>query len=262
MIRACSAASRRAGVAVLATALLLGASAAVQAQDEIVARGNAAYQEGDFAAAVEAYQAVLESGYRSAGLEYNLANAYFKTGELGRALLHWERAQELAPGDQDIQANLDLARSLTVDAVEPLPRFWLLSVVDWWIGLLPAGWLRGIVAFGWLAVSGGIVLRILSRAMWAPTIGTSLVAVGGLLLLLFAPVMLIRETGVGLPEEAIILADAVRVQSAPSAEDNLTLFEIHEGTKVRVDQRTAEWLEVVLEDGKVGWVPAGVLEVI
>lgn len=255
-------AGRYAAVAAFAVAVLLVSAMAVQAQDEIVAGGNAAYQEGDFGAAVEAYEAVLVSGYRSAGLEYNLANAYFKTGELGRAILHWERAKELAPGDEDVQANLDLARSLTVDAVEPLPRFWLFSVVDWWIGLLPAGWLRGVVALGWLAVSGGVVLRILSRAMWAPTAGRSLVAVGSLILLLFAPVMLVRETGAGLPEEAIILADAVQVRSAPSAEDDLTLFEIHEGTKVRVDQRTAGWLEVVLEDGKVGWVSAGVLEVI
>lgn len=232
------------------------------AQDEIVVRGNAAYQDGDFIAAAEAYEAVLEAGYRSAGLEYNLANAYFKTGDLGRAILHWERASELAPGDEDIQANLGLARSLTVDAVEPLPRFWLFSAVTWWIDLLPVGWLRGLVAVGWLATGGGIVLRILSRAPWAPTVGRALVFAGSLVLLLFAPVMLVRETGVGRAEEGIILADAVQVRSAPSASDDLTLFEIHEGTKVRIDQRTAEWLEVVLEDGKVGWVPAGVLEVI
>lgn len=249
------------GLALVLAVLGVMAGPAV-AQDEIVARGNAAYQEGDFAAAVEAYEAVLESGYRSAGLEYNLANAYFKSGELGRAILHWERAARLAPGDQDIQANLDLARSLTVDAVEPLPRFWLSSVVDWWIGLLPAGWLRAIVALGWIALSSGVVLRILARSAWAPSVGRGLVVTGTLLVLLFAPAMLMRETGVGMPDEGIILADAVQVRSAPSADDDLTLFEIHEGTKVRIDQRTGEWLEVVLEDGKVGWVPAAVLEVI
>ncbi len=251
---------RAVAFAVLAALAVMAVPA--RAQDEIVARGNAAYQDGDFVAAVEAYEAVLESGYRSAGLEYNLANAYFKTGDLGRAILHWERAQELAPGDEDIQANLDLARSLTVDAVEPLPRFWLFSMVSWWIGLLPAGWLRASVAFGWLSVSGGVILRILSRAHWAPAVGRAFVVAGSLLLLLFAPVMLVRETGAGLSDEAIVLADAVQVRSAPSADDDLTLFEIHEGTKVRIDQRTGEWLEVVLEDGKVGWVPAGVLEVI
>lgn len=253
---------RFAALGFFALFVLVVTAGTVAGQDEIVARGNAAYQEGDFAAAVEAYEAVLESGYRSAGLEYNLANAYFKDGSLGRAILHWERALELAPGDEDIQANLDLARSLTVDAVEPLQRFWLFSVVSWWIGLLPAGWLRGLVSIGWISVSAGVVLRILSRAVWAPTAGRSLIVVGSLLLLLFAPAMLVRETGIGLPEEAVVLADAVQVRSAPSAEDDLTLFEIHEGTKVRIDQRTGEWLEVVLEDGKVGWVPVGVVEVI
>lgn len=242
--------------------LFAGLVSPAVAQDEIVARGNAAYQEGDFVGAVEAYEAVLESGYRSGGLEYNLANAYFKTGELGRAILHWERAQDLAPGDEDIQANLELARSMTVDAVEPLPRFWLSSVVGWWIGLLPAGWLRVFVALGWLSLTGGVVLRILGRATWVPTVGKSLVTSGTVVLLLLGPVMVVRETGIGMAEEGVVLADAVQVRSAPSAEDDLTLFEIHEGTKVRIDQRAGEWVEVVLEDGKVGWVPTEVLEVI
>jgi hypothetical protein len=60
----------------------------------------------------------------------------------------------------------------------------------------------------------------------------------------------------------VILADAVPVRSAPADQDELTLFEIHEGTRVRIDERAGEWAEVVLDDGKVGWVPADVLEAI
>ena len=60
----------------------------------------------------------------------------------------------------------------------------------------------------------------------------------------------------------MILADAVPVRSAPADQDELTLFEIHEGTRVRIDQRAGEWAEIVLEDGKVGWVPADVMGVI
>ncbi len=65
-----------------------------------------------------------------------------------------------------------------------------------------------------------------------------------------------------MPEGAVILADAVPVRSAPAAEDDVILFEIHEGTRVRIDRRTGEWVEVVLDDGKVGWVREEVLEVI
>ncbi|MDH3423313.1 MAG: tetratricopeptide repeat protein, partial [Gemmatimonadota bacterium] len=105
-------------VRAILTLVVVGVFAApVAAQDEIVVRGNEAYQDEDYAGAIEAYQAVLDAGFRSAGLEYNLGNAYFKSGRLGRAILHWERALEASPGDPDIQANLELARSLTVDAV-------------------------------------------------------------------------------------------------------------------------------------------------
>ena len=58
------------------------------------------------------------------------------------------------------------------------------------------------------------------------------------------------------------MAEAVAVRSAPAQDDDLTLFEIHEGTRVRLDQRTGEWAEVVLDDGKVGWVPLDVMEII
>lgn len=242
-------------------ALALGAGSA-EGQEEIVARGNQAYQDGDYRAAIESYEAVLEAGFRSAGLEYNLGNAYFKAGELGRAILHWERGLELSPSDPDIRANLELARSLTVDAVEPLPRFWLTALVSWWTRLLPRAWLLGLVAVGWIALTGGIVLRILGRASWMHGVAwwTSVGAV--LVLVLLGPPLVVRETGVGIPERAVVLTDAVPVRSAPSADDDLTLFEIHEGTRVRVDQRAGDWIEVVLDDGKVGWVPGDVMETI
>jgi len=76
----------------------------------------------------------------------------------------------------------------------------------------------------------------------------------------FGTNLLVRELGIGQPERAVVLAAAVQVRAAPAEDDDLTLFEIHEGTRVRVEQRTGTWAEVVLDDGKVGWVPAEVME--
>lgn len=234
----------------------------VRAQDELVLQGNQRYQDGDYAAAVQAYQAVLTAGFESSDLHYNLGNAHFKSGELGRAILEWERALALRPGDPDATANLELARSLTTDDVEPLPRFWLLSLVAWWVDLLPRGPLIGAVAAAWLALAAGLAVRILGAA---PAIrrGGSWLAIGGAAVsLVLGTNLVIRELGIGRPERAVILAEAVPVRSAPTDDDNVTLFEIHEGTRVRVDRRTDSWVEVVLDDGKVGWVPAEAMEVI
>ena len=76
----------------------------------LIATGNARYQETDFSGALDAYETVLQAGFESADLHYNLGNAYFKTGSLGFSILSYERALKLDPGDPDIRANLDLAR--------------------------------------------------------------------------------------------------------------------------------------------------------
>jgi tetratricopeptide (TPR) repeat protein len=232
------------------------------AQDEIATRGNQYYQEGDYLAAIEAYEAVLQAGFESGDLYYDLGNAYFKSGDLGRSILSWERALERSPGDPDIVANLDLARALTVDAVEPLPRFWLLSAVSWWVDLLPRGVLVIVVASSWLALTGGGITRILARGEWARRLGRWLTVGGGVAVLALGTNLLVRELGVGQRERAVILVEAVAVRSAPAEDDDLTLFELHEGTRVRIDQLTGGWAEIVLDDGKVGWVPLDVMGVI
>lgn len=245
-----------------AMACLLSLPGPLRAQDEIVARANQAYQEGDYAGAIEAYEAVQSAGFSSAGLEYNLGNAYFKLGDLGRSILHWERALALAPGDADTEANLELARSLTTDAIEPLPTFWLFSVVSWWVDLVPRGLLIILVAIGWIALIGGLALRVLTRSdtlagagRWSAIGGAGLVVVLGVNLV-------VRELGIGRAERGVILVESVPVRSAPAEDDDLTLFQVHEGTRVRVDQTTGEWVEVVLDDGKVGWIPVSTMEII
>jgi len=242
--------------------LLTAFTIPLNAQDELVVRGNVAYQEGDFASAIEAYESVLAGGFSSAGLEYNLGNAYFKAGDLARSILHWERARLLAPSDDDVIANLELARSLTVDAIEPLSMFWLVSAVAWWVDLLPRGILIAVVAAGWLCLGGGAMMRILARTDSIAAVGRWTAIGGAVVVVLLGSNLLVRELGIGRPERAVIMVEAVSVRSAPAMDDDLVLFEIHEGTRVRIDERTPEWAEVVLDDGKVGWIPLGVMEAI
>lgn len=246
----------------LCLALLVAIPAALSAQDEIIARGNQAYQDGDYTAAIEAYTAVQQGGFSSAGLEYNLGNSWFKAGELGRAILHWERARRLAPGDDDVLANLELARSLTVDEVEPLPTFWLVSLGQRWLDALPRTLLLLVVGTGWLALCGGGVSTLLAPSDFIADVGRWGIRVGVVVVVLFGSTLLLRESEVLEPERAIVMTEVVPVRSAPADEDDLTLFEVHEGTRVRIDERTGSWAEVVLDDGKVGWIPISAVEVI
>jgi hypothetical protein len=231
-------------------------------QEELVQEGNQRYMDGDFQGALEIYETILQAGFESADLYYNLGNAYFKTGNLGRSILTYERALRLRPRDADTRANLALARSLTVDEVEPIPRFWVLSVLSWWVELIPGGALLFVVSLAYLSGAVGLTLRVLSRRQRTARLGAWILAGGCLGLLLFGSTLLVQEGFWGRADWGIIMVEEVAVQSAPSEEDDLTLFHVHEGTKVRLDQQTELWSEIVLEDGKVGWVPSNVLETI
>lgn len=180
--------------------LALSWAQGLHAQDEIFQRGNQLYQEGDFVGAIDAYEAVLAAGFESAALHYNLGNAYFKAGDLGRSILEWERALVRAPGDPDATANLELARSLTADAVEPLPRFWLLSALSWWVGWLPRSVLIGLVGGAWLLTCSSVVLRIWSGSSDVRSLARWTALAAAAVVVVLGTNLVVRELGIGRPE--------------------------------------------------------------
>ena len=232
------------------------------AQVEFYQEGNRLYQEGDFEEALASYLRLVEAGFESGEVYYNIGNTYFKLSDVAQSILHYERARRLLPGDEDVQANLDLARSLTVDEIAPLPRFWLFSAVDWWVGLLPRTLLIAVVVASYLVGTGVVLLLILKRGAPAAVWGRRIASASAVVFLLFGLNLAVREFEVGQAQEAVVLQPQVDVLSAPLDDETLTIFTVHEGTKVRIDRLSEEWAEVALEDGRVGWVPVGVLETI
>lgn len=239
---------------------LLLAAAPADAQNAFFDEGNRLYQAGDFDGALDRYRRILDAGLESGDLHYNIGNTYFRLGELGPAILHYERARRLMPGDDDLLANLALARSLTADEIVPRPRFWLFRLVDWWVGLLPRAGLLWLVALAWVtAVAGAalVVLRPMARAgAWARRTALAAAAVT----VVFGVNLVVREMDLGAAAEAIVMADEAQVQSAPSDDPALRIFAVHEGAKVRMDRRSGDWVEIVLEDGSVGWMRTRHLE--
>ena len=253
---------RGGALAWLGLAAFVAAPSTLAAQQPLFDEGNRLYQEGDFAGAADSYNAVLEGGFESAAVYYNLANAHVRLGGLGEAVLNYERAARLDPGNDDIRANLALVNQRLLDRIEPMPRFWLLSVFDWWMGLIPRGVLTGLAVACYLLLGAALVMIVLRRpGGWRRGLKRTAYAAGVVTAVLGATLM-VRETGLAEPEEAVVMAAEARVLSAPSEEGGLTVFTLHEGTKVRIDRRAGEWVEIVLADGKVGWLPAQVLEVV
>ncbi len=242
--------------------VMLAAVEPLTAQQSLFEEGNRQYQAADYEGALNNYLQVVEAGFESGALYYNIGNSYFKLGDLGRSILFYERALAQNPRDDDARANLVLAASLTADEIEPLPGFWVLRVADWWVHALPGSWLIAIVGLAYLVGMTALVAVLLGRNRTLDIWGRRVVVVSGVLVLVFGVNMLAQELGFGAPVEAIVLADEVSVQSAPSDDQALQVFTIHEGTKTRIDQQSDEWAEIVLADGKVGWVKLEVLEII
>ncbi|MFQ5551189.1 MAG: tetratricopeptide repeat protein, partial [Gemmatimonadales bacterium] len=199
-------------------------------------------------------------GWASPELYYNIGNSYFKTGEIGKSILYYERALRLGGNDNDVLANLALVRSLTLDEISPLPEFWLFRAIRWWVGLIPQRPLRRLMAFTYVLLIGLIAARVLTTDRSVKLRLERMAYVNGIIAIALGLNLLATEGELLQSEEAIVMLPEVDVNSAPLADPTLKIFEIHEGTKVRIDQRAENWTEIVLLDGNVGWVPSAALE--
>lgn len=236
-------------------------SAAKQMHNATKAEGDSAYIRNDFAAAIQIYESLLQQG-ESAEIYYNLGNSYYKADDMARAILNYERALLLSPGNADIRANLEIARSKTIDKVEPIPEIffvtWIKSLIN---SQSSDAWAHtAIVAF--LLLLASLALFFFTQQLkWKKT-GFA----GAILFLVITVVANVfaaqQKRYLTERKDAIILSPSVTVRSTPS-ESGTSLFILHEGHKVEIkDGSMREWKEIRLEDGKVGWVPASTVEVI
>jgi len=222
---------------------------------EAFLEGNRLYGDGHFAGAAEAYGKVLALGISAPEVEYNLANAHLKAGDLGPAVLHYRRALKQDPLYESALENLNYARSLTQD-VKPEERHQRTWSWVGWLRLGPAA-AAGLLFF---ALAGFFVLAAF-RLRWGRNRLATLVlqgVLGGLVLLLAAALIFEWSQAVG-GDEAVILAEEVEVRAGPG--DRYTVsFRLHEGTEVEVLRETAGWREVKVSDRLQGWAPDTALE--
>lgn len=231
-------------------------------KEQLFLTANSAYQEGRYGDALASYEKILELGYESGSLYYNMGNCYYKIREIGRAVLFYERAKKLIPKDENLKFNLSLTNLAVVDKIEPRKPFLLIRITRGFTHLLPQPVLVWVVIGSYLTFMSSVIVWIVSRRSVIRILGFRLGILFGILFLVsgLSFVGRIRESKNSV--EGVILADRVDVMSAPSEGEGVEVFSLHEGTKVRLDQRSGEWVEIILADGKVGWVKREVLEII
>ena len=219
----------------------------------IMRTANEYYKNNRYQLAIDEYNKLVLDGISGVSLFYNLGNAHYRLGEIGYAILYYEKTLKISPSDEDVQHNLELAKLNLKDKVDTLPPFFLFNI---WEGLLASfsvsGW-TVIVYILFLLLLAAIVLYFFSRTVSQQRAAffSGIGIFAGLILVVFLlAVKMNKEFNI---KYAIVTKSEVIVKSAPdqSSKDE---FQIHEGLKVKVEDNVDNWIKIRLEDGKIGWV--------
>jgi len=239
----------------------VGARGATATPDTLFNKGNEFFQAGNYEKAIAEYQKILSAGFESWQVYYNIGNAYFKQGDIAHAILNFERAKKLEPENEDVNYNLEFATLKTVDRIQELPRFFGAALFD---RLSHAISMR---VFGILALSiyatlfALLILRILAKSVFGGKGMKAAIVISGICLFLFGSLFVARVYEAETTIAAIVLVDKVDIKSAPDAAGT-DVFTLHSGVKVRIEDKSLDWVKIRLADGKVGWMHGTGLAVI
>jgi len=206
---------------------------------------NKLYYGGKFAEAVAAYENILYSGQKSVALYYNLGNAYFKSGQIGKAIAVYREAEKMTPRDPDIRANLQFARNQiqgpTLASSRGQRVLGKLTLNEWTLLAALALW---------------VCFLILAIREWRPNLKRSLrfylfaAAIATVLLFACVSISWIENRST---RTAIVISRDVPVRRGP-LEDASSSFTVHDGAELRVIDQNNEWLQVTTDPSRIGWL--------
>jgi tetratricopeptide (TPR) repeat protein len=219
------------------------------------------YTAGNFKEALKEWLDIYNTGYRSSSLDYNIGNAYFKSSDIPHAILFYERAYLLDPSDENINYNLEIARTLTTDRFQEIPELFFIRWFNFVSLLLPVN------TWGYISLISFILcLVFISLYIYSSRYGFKVTGFWLALLLFvvsFASISFSWQNRslVYDSHKAIITTPAISGKSSPDT-SGTDLFVIHEGTKVTIGEEVGDWYEIRLSDGNKGWVPANAMNII
>lgn len=205
------------------------------------------------------YQKVESSGLESSALYYNLGNAYFKSGDLGRAILYYHRAKRLNPSDPDILSNLEFAgkfSTMRMEGVElnPINAFFRTLVGSYRLKTL--GWISSlffVIFIGLLILKYGIQFQFIGL--------NSLITVLLLIVITTAGLTSFKYRDEFLTKRAVVIANDSTVYSGPSTNSDLE-FEGSSGLVVEIEAESGDFYNVLFENKRRGWIKKDQLAVI
>ncbi|MFV0505831.1 MAG: tetratricopeptide repeat protein [Bacteroidales bacterium] len=227
--------------------------------DSLFEQGNAMFNASNYAEAIDKYETLIDSGYKSDELYYNLGNSYYRMGEIASAILNYERALVLKPSNENAQYNLHLANTKIVDIIgevqQPFFEKWEENIS------------KQLSSNLWSVIN--YILLLLALVCTMIFIMTRRVSVRRIFFLLGLLALVLMGVSINMSFEqarsrldnpySIVMSQRVQVKSSPSSTSS-NLFIIHEGLKVKIVDKVGEWYEIQLSDGNQGWVSSSEVE--
>jgi len=238
-------------------ALFIGSLQSMAQPETDFEKANVLYQRNDFEGAIQRYNNIIAEGYEHVETYYNLGNAHFRLGNLGLAILNYEKAQKLNPKDEDVLHNLELANKQVVDEFNVVPTPALQRIFRDVSGVFSSTvWsFIGLFFFGLMLIFTVLFLFVNRKTYFLTLVLLSFILGVANEAMAFGRLQVEQE------QFAVLTAPNSYVKSAPAdgAED---LFILHEGTKVKVLDEFSGWQKIKLPDGKIGWINADGLSLI
>ena len=231
-----------------------------QTVQDFFLKGNDAIMNSNYDEAVDAYTRILDYGFESSDLYYNLGNAHYRIENIGKSIWAYNKSLMLNPRDDDVKYNLSIAKARVIDQIE-IPKNVILielyrdlkmyfTTREWFLlcSLLTlfTCFIHSILNAKILAVKALEKIRfmLIILTLFAHFIG-------------FDSYLSTKYVN-----NAVIIENFVDVFSAPRKDNIEPLFRIHEGTVVDVSNRQNDWSEISLIDGNKGWVKTGTILVL
>ncbi len=247
---------------ILLILLLLSSSLFASAGEKEFFEANEYFNKGDYRKAIAVYEDLYSSGLGGVPLLYNTGCAYYRAGDLAKAMIWFQRAYRLDPDNPEVLHNIRLVTKFSVDKVTPVPKMFLLaaydSVVLWYS---PDTWGALVVLFFLLALGGFFLFRLAPVSSYRK-IGFFALPVALILMVLTLTLTFSRIAVIDDASQAVIVAPKVSVQPSPG-EGQKPLFDIHAALPVLIEGGAENgWYRIILPDGREGWVLQNSIEVI
>lgn len=215
--------------------------------DELFFQANQAYKSGNYLEAGRLYAELADNGAVSGHIFYNLGNTSFRQGDLGRAILNYERARHLIPRDADLVFNQAYVKDRTRDAVEPATRPF--STFFFWLDSFSLSEVFVLFAMVNLLFFAALALRLTFRREWTFSLFVIILVfwtIGG-------PCLAVKWYQTAADSRAVVLDPEVNVLAGPDPKDT-ELFKLHAGTVIRTERNEGGWTLIRIADDKRGWI--------